>query len=341
MALIDIERLSTVFGPRPQAALQQVQGGLDKATLLARTGHTLALHDVSLCIEAGEIFVIMGLSGSGKSTLVRHINRLLEPTAGRVCIAGQDLGALSLDALVQLRRERLGMVFQRFALLPNRNVIDNVALPLELRGMARAQRHEQAERWLDAVGLHGVQAQMPMQLSGGMRQRVGLARALCAGTDIILMDEAFSALDPLIRARMQQQLLQLHAEFGRTIVFVTHDLDEALRLGHRVAVLEQGRLLQVASPADLLMHPAGAHVAAFVHDVNRARAWCVADALAPWPADLQAPPLAEAVDAELAIESVLPKLLDRCTLLAVRRGDRVVGQVDRQRVAAMLAPPQA
>ena len=336
MALIEIEALSTVFGPHPARALQQVRGGLDKAALLAQGGHVLALHDVNLTIEAGEIFVIMGLSGSGKSTLLRHINRLIDPTEGRVCIDGRDLNALSIDALVKLRRERFAMVFQRFGLLANRSVIDNVALPLELRGMAKAQRRAQAERWLDAVSLADVQNQLPAQLSGGMQQRVGLARALCAETDIVLMDEAFSALDPLIRARLQGDLLKLHAELGRTIVFVTHDLDEALRLGSRVAVLEQGRVLQVASPSELLLQPADVHVAAFVRDVNRARAWRVADALQPWPPGTPLPPLREAVDADQTLEQILPRLIGRQQALAVRRDREIVGCVDVERARAVL-----
>jgi len=338
MALIEVEALSTVFGPRPARALQQVRAGLDKAALLAAGGHVLALHDVELRIEAGEIFVIMGLSGSGKSTLLRHLNRLIEPTEGHVRIDGRDLGALSRAALVALRRERFAMVFQRFGLLPNRAVIDNVALPLELRGMPKAQRRARAARWLDAVGLDGVGAQLPAQLSGGMQQRVGLARALCAETEIVLMDEAFSALDPLIRARLQGELLKLHAELGRTIVFVTHDLDEALRLGSRIAVLEQGRVLQVARPAELLLRPADDHVAAFVRDVNRARAWRVVDALQPWPPQQPLPPLQQAIDAESTLEAALPRLLGGAAPLAVRRGDRIVGQVDGERLRSMLAP---
>lgn len=339
MALIEIDGLSTVFGPQPLLALQQVRAGMDKATLLAQTGHTLALHDVQLRIEAGEIFVIMGLSGCGKSTLLRHINRLVEPTAGQVLIGGVNVAALGQDDLVRLRREQVAMVFQRFGLLPQRTVIDNVAFALELRGEAKVQRQAQARRWIEQVGLAGVEGQRPAQLSGGMQQRVGLARALCAGTPIILMDEPFSALDPLIRSRLQADLLTLQAGAGRTIVFITHDLDEALRLGSRIAILKDGRVLQVATPAQLLQHPADDHVAAFVRDVNRARAWRVADVLRDWPADLpQAAPL-DAVDQDTAIEQVLPRLLGRSTPLAVTRDGQVVGQVDVERLRAMLNPP--
>jgi glycine betaine/proline transport system ATP-binding protein len=337
MALIEIQGLTTLFGSQPLQVLQQVRAGMDKATLLRRTGHTLALQDVELAIDAGEIFVVMGLSGSGKSTLVRHINRLIDPTAGRVLLDGRDVTALSVEQLVQLRRERLAMVFQRFALLPHRNVVDNVALGLELRGLPMPVRQSEARRWIERVGLAGVELQLPAQLSGGMQQRVGLARALCAGTDIILMDEPFSALDPLIRSRLQGDLLGLQAELGRTIVFITHDLDEALRIGSRVAILKDGRVVQVGTPTQLLMQPADEHVAAFVRDVNRARAWRVGAALLPWPPDMPLPALAEAVDEDDAVEQVLPQLVGRSAPLAVRRAGHIVGQVDVQRLRAMLA----
>jgi glycine betaine/proline transport system ATP-binding protein len=336
MALIQIRGLSTVFGPDPGSALARVHQGMDKATLLDH-GHTLGLHDVNLDIEAGEIFVIMGLSGSGKSTLVRHVNRLIDPTVGQVLIDGQDITALPAPALVDLRRQRLGMVFQHFGLLAHRRVIDNVAFGLELRGVTRAERHARAQHWIERVSLAGYEQHLPVQLSGGMQQRVGLARALCSDTDIILMDEAFSAVDPLIRSQLQAELLKLQAELGRTIVFVTHDLDEALRLGSRVAILRDGRVEQVGSPTDLLTRPANEHVAAFVRDVNRARALRISVALAPWPADCPWPALDKAVDAESSIEQVLPRLVGRSTPLAVRRGDTLIGQVSPDAVREVLA----
>ena len=337
MPLIKLKGLTTIFGPRPAHALAQVRAGMDKTTLLAQTGHSLALHDVTLSIEAGEIFVIMGLSGSGKSTLVRHINRLIDPTEGQVLIDGQDVTALSIAQLITLRRQRLAMVFQRFGLLAHRNVLDNVALGLEMRGVARAPRQVEAKRWVARVGLAGSEALYPPQLSGGMQQRVGLARALCADTDIILMDEAFSALDPLIRSQLQGDLLALQADFKKTLVFITHDLDEALRIGSRVAILHEGRLVQVGTPAEMLLHPADSHVASFVRDVNRARAWRIANAVAPWPTDVPWPGLAEAVDADASLEQVLPRLIGRQTPLAVRRGDEIIGQVALQTVRELLA----
>ncbi len=337
MALIRIRELTTIFGPDPQAGLGLWRQGLDKAALHAR-GHVLALQDVSLEVNAGEIFVIMGLSGSGKSTLVRHINGLLAPTAGRVFVGEQELTALGAAALRSLRRERLAMVFQRFGLLAHRSVIDNVAFGLELRGVAPAERHERARRWIARVGLAGWEQHRPAQLSGGMQQRVGLARALCSDTDIILMDEAFSALDPLIRSQLQAELLTLQAELGRSIVFITHDLDEALRIGSRVAVLRDGAVLQVGTPRELLLQPADAHVAAFVADVNRARALTVDAALAPWPQGEPWPALERAVDASATLEQVLPRLVGRQSPLPVRRGGAIVGQVALDQVRAILAP---
>ncbi len=338
MPLIRIEALTTIFGPAPVQALAHVRAGMDKPTLLARTGHRLALQGVELSIDAGEIFVIMGLSGSGKSTLVRHINRLIDPTEGRVLIDGQDVTAMSVPRLIALRRERLAMVFQRFGLLAHRSVLDNVALGLELRGVAAPQRQAAARRWIERVGLGGTEALHPAQLSGGMQQRVGLARALCADTDIVLMDEAFSALDPLIRSQLQGDLLALQADFRKTIVFITHDLDEALRLGSRVAILNNGRVLQVGTPQQLVLHPADAHVAAFVRDVNRARAWRVAHAVEPWPAGLPLPALADAVPEDVALEQVLARLLGPGPPLAVRRGDTIVGQVALGTVRRLLDP---
>jgi len=263
MVRIEVEHLSTVFGARPAQALRQVQRGTHKAELLARDGHVLALHDVNLQVEDGETFVVMGLSGSGKSTLLRHLNRLIEPTAGRVRIDGRDLAALDAAALRQLRRDTVAMVFQSFALLPHRNVLDNVALPLELRGIACAPRAAEAQHWIERVGLTGTEAQVPAQLSGGMQQRVGLARALASDAEILLMDEPFSALDPLIRRELQDLFLNLSQQLQKTVLFITHDLDEALRLGSRIAIMKDGRIVQTGTPADILERPADDYVRAF------------------------------------------------------------------------------
>ena len=271
MGLIDVRHVSNVFGPAPRKALAMVRDGIGKDELLARTGAVLALDDVSLSVERGETFVVMGLSGSGKSTLIRHLNRLIDPTEGEIVIEGVDVLGLPIRGLEQFRREKMAMVFQRFGLFPHRTVIDNVAYGLEVRGMAKGARRERAAEWVSTVGLSGYEDRYPAALSGGMQQRVGLARALCADTGILLMDEAFSALDPLIRSEMQDQLMALQSRLQKTIVFITHDLDEALRLGDRIAMLKDGRLAQVGTPADILERPADDYVRAFVDIVNRRR----------------------------------------------------------------------
>jgi glycine betaine/proline transport system ATP-binding protein len=260
---IVVRNVTKVFGDSPQA-LALLRAGQGKAQVLAATGCSVGLNDVSLDIAAAEIFVIMGLSGSGKSTLVRHINRLVEPTAGEILVDGDNVLKLDEAGLRQFRRRRVSMVFQGFGLLPHRSVIDNVAYGLVVRGERSAAAREAAATWLSRVGLAGYEHKYPDELSGGMKQRVGLARALACDTGILLMDEAFSALDPLIRAEMQDQLLQLQADLHKTIVFVTHDLDEALRLGHRIAILKDGQLVQVGAPAEILQRPADEYVRRFV-----------------------------------------------------------------------------
>ena len=251
--------------------MSRARGGDSKERILAETGHTVGLNDVSLSIDEGETFVVMGLSGSGKSTLIRHLNRLIEPTAGRITVDGLDVLALNNAALRQFRRARTGMVFQRFGLLPHQTVGQNVAYGLEIRGINGRERRNKAMEWIETVGLVGYENAYPSQLSGGMQQRVGLARALCGDPEILLMDEAFSALDPLVRSSMQDRLLELQDRLCKTIVFITHDLDEALKLGDRIAILKDGRLSQIGKPKEILLEPADDYVAAFVSDVNRGR----------------------------------------------------------------------
>ncbi len=274
--LIEIEGLFKLFGDHPQQIMPMVRAGRTKEQILADTGHTLGLRDINLRIDKGKIFVIMGLSGCGKSTLIRHFNRLIDPTEGKIQIDGVDVMKLSARELVQFRRHRMSMVFQRFGLMPHRTVIENVSYGLTIQGVDRPTCLQQATQWLEAVGLSGYEAQYPSQLSGGQQQRVGLARALCTNTDILLMDEAFSALDPLIRSEMQDQLMALQERLHKTIIFITHDLDEALRLGDRIAILKDGELVQVGEPAEILQHPADDYVAAFVKNVTRARDLTVA-----------------------------------------------------------------
>lgn len=269
--LIRVENLYKVFGASPHEVMSHVHQGLGKDELLAKTGHTLGLKDINLEIHKGEIFVVMGLSGSGKSTLIRHFNRLIDPTEGAIYIDGVDVMTLSQKELETFRRQKMSMVFQRFGLFPHRTIVENVAFGLAIQSVPKGERLEKAREWLLAVGLEGYEDQYPSQLSGGMQQRVGLARALCTTSEILLMDEAFSALDPLIRSGMQDQLIELQDRLHKTIVFITHDLDEALRLGDRIAILKDGELSQVGKPEDILLNPADDYVEAFVRDVNRAR----------------------------------------------------------------------
>nr|WP_095068425.1 glycine betaine/L-proline ABC transporter ATP-binding protein [Pseudomonas sp. Irchel 3A18] len=261
---IVVKNVFKIFGSRSKEALAMVKQSKSKDQVLAQTGCMVGVNDLSLSIGSGEIFVIMGLSGSGKSTLVRHFNRLIDPTSGEILVDGEDILQYDTEALRQFRRHKISMVFQSFGLLPHKSVLDNVAYGLKVRGESKALCQERAQHWISTVGLKGYEKKYPHQLSGGMRQRVGLARALAADTDIILMDEAFSALDPLIRAEMQDQLLELQATLKKTIVFITHDLDEAVRIGNRIAILKDGRLIQVGTPKEILHSPADDYVDRFV-----------------------------------------------------------------------------
>ncbi|MEY5028204.1 MAG: hypothetical protein RLZ63_519 [Pseudomonadota bacterium] len=268
---IEIRRLYKIFGPQPDKCMALVAEGVDKDELRDQHGHVLGLRDVNLDIAAGQIQVIMGLSGSGKSTLVRHINRLIEPTSGQVWVGGEDVLSMTPRQLRNFRRKRTAMVFQKFALFPHFTIMENVEYGLRIQGVRRKARQEQASRWIERVGLKGYEDHYPNQLSGGMQQRVGLARALTNDAPVLLMDEAFSALDPLIRSDMQGVLLDIQQEVGKTIVFITHDLDEALRLGDRIAILRDGEVVQQGSAQDILLHPADDYIRSFVRDVNRGR----------------------------------------------------------------------
>ncbi len=271
MSKIEINNVYKIFGSNPKSILPMVKEGASKEEILDKTGHTVGLDNVTLKIEEGEIFVCMGLSGSGKSTLIRHLNRLIDPTDGEIIVEGTNVMSLNKQQLIEFRRHKMSMVFQRFGLFPHRTVIDNVGYGLEMQGIAEAERKKTSMEKIDAVGLSGFENQYPAQLSGGMQQRVGLARALANDTDIMLMDEAFSALDPLIRSDMQKQLIDLQSELKKTIVFITHDLDESLRLGDHIGILNHGKLVQVGTPVDIIMNPADDYVKAFVKDVNRTK----------------------------------------------------------------------
>ena len=271
MSKIEINNVYKIFGPKPNQVLDMVKGGAGKDEILEKTGHTVGLDNVSLKIEEGETFVCMGLSGSGKSTLIRHLNRLIDPTDGEILVEGTNVMNLSKEKLIEFRRHKMSMVFQRFGLFPHKTVLQNVGYGLEMQGIDPEKRNSVAMEKIEAVGLSGFENQYPNQLSGGMQQRVGLARALATDTDIMLMDEAFSALDPLIRSDMQKQLLDLQAQLKKTIVFITHDLDESLRLGDHIGILNAGKLVQVGTPVEIVMNPADDYVEAFVKDVNRAK----------------------------------------------------------------------
>lgn len=293
--LIHIEGLYKVFGPRPESVMPLVRQGKTKDDILAETGHTVGLKDINLTIDKGEIFVIMGLSGSGKSTLIRHFNRLIDPTEGVIQVESTDVMKLPEKELQDFRRHKMSMVFQRFGLLPHHTVLDNVSYGLSIQGVAKKERQQRAREWLDTVGLAGYEAQYPSQLSGGQQQRVGLARALCTDAEVLLMDEAFSALDPLIRSEMQDQLIELQEKLHKTIIFITHDLDEALRLGDRIAILKDGEVVQQGRPDEILLHPANDYVEAFVKDVNRARALTVDTVMKPPACRITADTIAEAL----------------------------------------------
>ena len=280
-SFIEIQSLSKVFGDKPESVIPLVEEGKTKQEILEKTSHTVGLKDINLNVKRGEIFVIMGLSGSGKSTLIRHFNRIIEPTTGKILIDGDDVLNLNKTSLQEFRRKKISMVFQHFGLLPHETIINNVAFGLKVQGVEKSERLDKAKTWLADVGLAGYENQYPSQLSGGQQQRVGLARALCTDAEILLMDEAFSALDPLIRSEMQDQLIELQEKLHKTIVFITHDLDEALRLGDRIAILRDGELVQVGEPKEILLEPADDYVEAFVRDVNRARALTVENVMKP------------------------------------------------------------
>jgi glycine betaine/proline transport system ATP-binding protein len=300
--LIQIEGLYKIFGKDPQSIMPLIQAGKSKDEILAETGHTVGLKDINLSINKSEIFVIMGLSGSGKSTLIRHFNRLIDPTEGVIKVDDTDVMNLSLKELSQFRRHKMSMVFQRFGLMPHRTVLENVAYGLSVQGISKKERTSKAQEWLETVGLSGYGEQYPSQLSGGQQQRVGLARALCTDAEILLMDEAFSALDPLIRSEMQDQLIELQEKLHKTIIFITHDLDEALRLGDRIAILKDGLMVQQGTPDDILLNPATDYVEAFVKDVNRARALSVETVMLPPSRRITADTIAEALEQMKAIK---------------------------------------
>jgi len=271
LSKITIEHVTKVFGKKTTQALELLDQQKSKQEIFKETGVTVGVDDVSFTVEEGEIFVIMGLSGSGKSTLVRMFNRLIDPTKGNIYIDNENLSNMDKKALRQVRREKMSMVFQNFGLFPHRTILENTEYGLEIQGMEKAERQQKAQKALDNAGLGDYKDQYPNQLSGGMQQRVGLARALANDPEILLMDEAFSALDPLIRREMQDELIELQSNVKKTIIFITHDLNEALRIGDKIALMKAGSIVQIGSPEEILTHPANDYVEKFVEDVDRSK----------------------------------------------------------------------
>lgn len=321
---IEIRKLYKIFGPDPKKYINLVYQGMSKTELNEKHQHVLGLRDINITMPAGSIQVIMGLSGSGKSTLIRHINRLIDPTAGEVMVSGTDVVKMDKSGLREFRRHQTAMVFQKFALLPHRNVLENTVYGLEVQGIPRAQQVERAMRWIERVGLNGYEGNYPNQLSGGMQQRVGLARALTNDAPILLMDEAFSALDPLIRMDMQSILLDLQREIRKTIVFITHDLDEALRLGDRIAVLRDGEVIQQGTGQEIVLQPADDYISRFVREVNRGRVIRVKTIMDPTPvAD------GVSVDADAVLEDAMNvmNLAGAHTARVVDTNARAIGSI--------------
>lgn len=339
---IEIRDLYKVFGPDPQRALRAVlDEGMGKSELLEKHQHVLGLENINVDVKAGQITVIMGLSGSGKSTLIRHVNRLIDPTAGAIILEGRDILDCSAEELRRIRREQMSMVFQKFALLPHKTVAENAALALEVRGIAPREYLPEAEKWLDRVGLQGYGESYPNQLSGGMQQRVGIARALTSNADIMLMDEAYSALDPLIRTDMQDLLLELQQELQKTILFITHDLDEALKIADHLVILKDGRIVQQDEPQTILLEPSDPYIVDFVSDINRARVLRVRTVMEK-TTTTDGVNIAGEIDQEQNLEAVIAMAEgDTRKTYLVKDGQRKVGILRMDALVRSLVPSEA
>jgi glycine betaine/proline transport system ATP-binding protein len=334
---ISIKNLYKIFGPNGKAMVQKVEDGATKTSLQAEDKHVLGLHNVNIDIPARRIQVIMGLSGSGKSTLIRHLNRLIEPTSGEIMIDGKDVLAMSAVELRDFRRNKMSMVFQKFALLPHRTVIDNVGYGLKIKGTDKAEIKERSQKWIDRVGLSGFEHNYPAQLSGGMQQRVGLARALATDAEILLMDEAFSALDPLIRNDMQDILLDLQEELHKTIIFITHDLDEALNIGDNIVILRDGAVIQQGSPQEIVLDPADDYVRDFIKDINRARVLDVCSVMKEGSSDTGLE-----FAANVILEAAMPAMVKAdVTIANVTRNGEVIGMVTLADMIGGIARPES
>ena len=335
---IEVRNVWKVFGQgSPDAAIARAKSGASRQEIISQLDQTVAVRDVSFSVARGETFVVMGLSGSGKSTLIRCLSRLIEPTSGEVLLNGQDLLAMSDDELREVRRGKISMVFQHFGLFPHRKVIDNIAYGLEVQKVDKATRLARAAEVLQVVGLDGWSDRYPQQLSGGMQQRVGLARALAVDPEILLFDEPFSALDPLIRKEMQDELIRLQKTMQRTIIFITHDFAEALRLGDRIAIMKDGSFDQVGTPEEIVSNPATPYVREFVNDVPRAKVLSVRSVTVSG----SAPSGARTVRDDARIESIIPMLLEQDEPISVvDKNGSSIGVVNRSNVASMLQAEQ-
>lgn len=338
--IISIKNLYKVFGKDPKGAMKLIHQGMGKDELLEKTKHVIGLNNVNLDMERHRIQVVMGLSGSGKSTLIRHINKLIAPTEGEIWVDGKDVLTLSPEALRDFRRFKVSMVFQRFALFPHRTIFENVGYGLENQGADTHKIKAACEHWIARVGLSGFENHYPSQLSGGMQQRVGLARALATDAEILLMDEAFSALDPLIRTEMQDVLLDLQNELEKTIVFITHDLDEALRIGDNIAILRDGEIVQTDDPQNILMKPANAYVSEFMKDINRARVLRVRAIMKPIEQGDQGPEIKGSTTIESALQILAESTSDRL-IITDRRGQRVGHLTIEDLIRGMRRPTSA
>ena len=330
---LSVEHVWKVFGPRPDQAIELADGGSSRSEVQEATGSTIGVRDVSFQVGRGETFVVMGLSGSGKSTLIRCVSRLNDVTRGQVYLDGEDLTAMSEDQLREVRRHKMSMVFQHFGLFPHRRVIDNAAYGLEVQGVDKAERYERATKVLEVVGLKGCEQFFPQQLSGGMQQRVGLARALTVDPEILFFDEPFSALDPLIRRDMQDELIRLQETLQRTIVFITHDFAEAIKLGDRIAIMKDGAFDQVGTAFELITDPATDYVREFTKEIPKAKVLTAAAVMRPGNGG----PNGKSVHLDDTIETVLPALLHDTEDISVEDEDgNHVGVVDRNAVASAL-----
>ena len=332
--IISIKNLYKIFGDNPKNMMQYLLEGITKQDLLDQHNHVLGLNNINLDIKSKHIHVIMGLSGSGKSTLIRHVNRLIEPTSGKIIVDGKNMLDMSDDELREFRRFKASMVFQKFALLPHRTVIKNVAYGLLIQGVNKVEAYERSQKWIDKVSLNGYENSYPYQLSGGMQQRVGLARAMATDAGILLMDEAFSSLDPLIRSSMQEILLDFQKELNKTIIFITHDLNEALRIGDQISILRDGEIIQTGSPEDILLGPKDKYISNFIKDINRGRMLKVSSIMRK-NTSIKTPKILD----NISIEDAIPILASTSEGLAavVNKNGNIIGKVSLDLAISVLS----